>query len=327
MANDTPFLEVKELCKNFPIRKGVIRVKTVGQVNAVNQVSFTLKRGETLGVIGESGCGKSTLARLIQGIVEKTSGQILFMGQEISTRMPASQRRHVQMVFQDPYASIDPRMNIRRIIQEPLRVHEHISSSQRLDAITPILEKVGLPKEALNKYPHEFSGGQRQRIGIARALALRPDLLLCDEPVSALDVSIQAQILNLFRKLQQDFQLTYLFISHDMSVIRHVSDRIAVMYLGSILELAPKKDLFENTLHPYSMALMSAIPVPDPENRPQRILLKGDLPSPIHLLEGCPFCSRCWKVRDICKSQKPALRELTPGHYVACHLADEGEKI
>ncbi len=326
MANDTPLLEVRELHKVFPIRKGVLRVRTVGQVSAVNQVSFALKRGETLGVIGESGCGKSTLARLIQGILTKTSGEILFMGQQVSTRMPASLRRHVQMVFQDPYASIDPRMNIRRIIQEPLRVHERMDAARRLETIRPILEKVGIPLEALDKYPHEFSGGQRQRIGIARALALRPELLLCDEPVSALDVSIQAQILNLFKKLQQEFMLTYLFISHDMSVIRHVSDRIAVMYLGSVIELAPKKELFDHTLHPYSVALMSAIPIPDPTAHQERILLKGDLPSPVHLPEGCPFRTRCWKAREVCKAYKPPLRELGPGHFVACHLAEEGER-
>ncbi len=326
MANDAPLLTVKELCKVFPIRKGVIRVRTVGEVKAVNRVNFTLKRGETLGVIGESGCGKSTLARLIQGIVEKSSGEIRFRGEEVSTRMPASLRRNMQMVFQDPYASIDPRMNIRRIIQEPLRVHESMSAARRMEAIAPILEKVGIPKEALDKYPHEFSGGQRQRIGIARALALRPELLLCDEPVSSLDVSIQAQILNLFKKLQQELQLTYLFISHDMSVIRHVSDRIAVMYLGSIIELAPKKEMFDHTLHPYSLALMSAIPVPDPAAPRQRILLSGDLPSPIHLPEGCPFRTRCWRAQEVCKHEKPALRELGAGHFVACHLAEQEGK-
>ncbi|MDL2318505.1 ATP-binding cassette domain-containing protein [Eubacteriales bacterium OttesenSCG-928-A19] len=327
MGNDShTILEVNHLNKSFPIKKGIIRIHQVGEVRAVNDVSFSLPSGETLGVIGESGCGKSTLARLVLGLIEKNDGEILLEGQPVSTDMPPSMRRNVQMIFQDPYSSIDPRMNVRRIIEEPLRVYTKMSRAEKLEVLLPILEKVGLSDDVLEKYPHEFSGGQRQRIGIARALVLNPALVLCDEPVSALDVSIQAQILNLFRDLQQALGLTYLFISHDMSVIRHVSDRIAVMYLGNIVELAPKRTLFVDTLHPYSIALMSAIPVPDPSLRRQRILLEGDLPSPLNLPKGCPFASRCSRVKSRCVEEKPALREVQPGHFVACHFID-GEGV
>lgn len=324
--NAQPILQVCDLKKAFPIKKGVIRVRKVGEVRAVNDVSFTLDKGETLGVIGESGCGKSTLARLVLGIIEKDGGDILLDGKPVSTQMPSSMRRNVQMIFQDPYLSIDPRMNIRRIIEEPLRVYTKLNAREKLDTLRPILGKVGLSDDVLEKYPHEFSGGQRQRIGIARALVLNPALVLCDEPVSALDVSIQAQILNLFKHLQQELGLTYLFISHDMSVIRHVSDRIAVMYLGNIVELATKRTLFSHTLHPYSIALMSAIPVPDPSLRRKRILLEGDLPSPLDLPRGCPFASRCMRMKPCCEEEKPVLREVEAGHFVACHFIDgEGE--
>jgi oligopeptide/dipeptide ABC transporter ATP-binding protein len=320
MIDTQPLVEVKDLCKVFPIRRGVIRRREVGQVNAVSHVSFTLAKGETLGIIGESGCGKSTLARIILGLEEKTSGSVTFCGEPVTTHMPPPMRRSIQMIFQDPYSSVDPRMNVRRIIEEPLRVHTKMSREEKRKTVLPILERVGIPMEALEKYPHEFSGGQRQRIGIARALVLQPELVLCDEPVSALDVSIQAQILNLFRQLQKEYKLTYLFISHDMSVIRHVSDRVAVMYLGSVVELADKKELFFNTLHPYSIALMNSIPVPDPALRRERILLAGELPSPLDTPAGCPFQTRCPKAGQICLSQAPTLNLVRPGHFVACHF-------
>lgn len=323
MYDEQPLVEVKDLCKVFPIRRGVIRMREVGQVHALNHVNFTLARGETLGIIGESGCGKSTLARIILGLEEKTSGTVTFRGEQVTTHMPPGMRRSIQMIFQDPYSSVDPRMNVRRIIEEPLRVHTRMSGEEKRKTVLPILERVGIPEAALDKYPHEFSGGQRQRIGIARALALQPELVLCDEPVSALDVSIQAQILNLFRQLQKEFKLTYLFISHDMSVIRHVSDRVAVMYLGSVVELADKKELFSNTLHPYSIALMCSIPVPDPALRRQRILLAGELPSPLQTPVGCPFQTRCPKAEQICRLKAPVLNRVRPAHFVACHFVSK----
>lgn len=319
-------LNVINLKKYFPVRTGLIIQKTAGNVKAVDSVSFQVYRGETLGVIGESGCGKTTLTRMILGLEEPTDGTIDFLGKQINTKMPSEVRKKIQMVFQDPYSSIDPRMNVRNIIEEPLRIHTKLSREEMDNMVFPLLDRVGIPREALDKYPHEFSGGQRQRIGIARAVVLKPDLLLCDEPVSALDVSIQAQILNLFRELQKEFGLTSIFVSHDMSVIRHVSDRIMVMYLGQVVEIAGKKELFHHTLHPYSIALMSAIPVPDPSMQTKRVLLEGDIPSPLHAPKGCPFVTRCKKKLPLCEHTKPKLHQMGEEHYVACHLFQKGEE-
>lgn len=319
-------LEVNNVKRYFPVTKGFIRRKLLGHVRAVDGVSLKLYKGETLGIIGESGCGKTTLSRLIIGLDDATDGEIKYRGQVISKKMPKEMRSRIQMVFQDPYSSIDPRMSIRRIIEEPLRIHTNLSAEEKLAKVLPILKQVGIPESALTKYPHEFSGGQRQRIGIARALISEPDLILCDEPVSALDVSVQAQVLNLFKRLQRENGLTYIFISHDMSVVRHVSDRIAVMYLGQLVEVASKKSLFDNTMHPYSKALMSAIPVPDPSVKKNRINLKGDIPSPIDVPTGCAFQTRCEHCMEKCKQQQPKLREIEPDHYVACHLFEEGVK-
>lgn len=320
---DQLLLEVNKAMKYYPVTKGFIRRKVLGHVRAVDGVSFKLYQGETLGVIGESGCGKTTLSRLIIGLEEKTGGSIKYRGEEITMKMPLELRQKIQVVFQDPYSSLDPRMNIQQIIEEPLRIHTHLSAKEKLDRVLPVIEQVGLPASALTKFPHEFSGGQRQRIGIARALISGPELILCDEPVSALDVSIQAQILNLFKHLQREANLTYMFISHDMSVIRHISDRIAVMYLGQMVEIAHKKELFDATLHPYTQALMSAIPVPDPSAEKKPLLLKGDIPSPIDVPVGCSFQTRCIHCKEICKKQQPVLREIRPDHFVACHLFDE----
>jgi oligopeptide/dipeptide ABC transporter ATP-binding protein len=326
MMNDTDVLvEVRNLKKYFPVNKGMLHHKTVGTVKAVDDVSFTIYKGETLGLIGESGCGKSTLSRMLMGLMDATDGHILFKGQKVGTKGFKNFRKEAQMIFQDPYSSLDPRMTIRRIIEEPLRIHTKFNAKQKLEAVLPLLEKVSIPEDALSKYPHEFSGGQRQRIGIARALVLGPEFVICDEPVSALDMSVQAQILNLFKKMQKEFRLTYLFVSHDMSVIKHISDRIMVMYLGKVMELAPKHELFSNTLHPYSIALMNAIPIPNPEAARNRTLLEGELPSPINPPAGCPFQSRCPHVLPVCGVEMPLLKEVEPGHFVACHLFADKE--
>ena len=318
--SEKALLEVKDLRKYFPLRKPLLSRKDPGSVKAVDGVSFSVIKGETLGLIGESGCGKSTVCRLLMGLYPPTTGEILLDGQNIREMDRKDYCRRVQMIFQDPYSSLDSRMSVGRIIQEPLRIHEHMTAKQRREAVLPILEQVGLLESDLDKYPHEFSGGQRQRIGIARALVTKPDMLLCDEPVSALDVSIQSSILNLFRQMQRDLGLTYIFISHDMSVVRHVSDRIAVMYLGHIVEMADKKTFFANAKHPYSIALMSAIPVPDPFHKKERILLAGDPPSPISPPSGCPFRTRCRYATEQCAQVMPDLQEIEEGHFVACHL-------
>ncbi len=315
-------VEVRNLKKYFPVSRGILGHHITGTVKAVDDVSFSIYRGETLGFIGESGCGKSTLARVLAGLTAATKGSVLFGGTQIDPRKMGENRQSIQMVFQDPYSSIDPRMSIRRTIEEPLRVHAHLSRAQKREIVVPLIEKLGLSEADLGKFPHEFSGGQRQRVGIARAFILNPAFVICDEPVSALDVSIQAQILNLFKQMQREMGTTYLFISHDMSVIKHVSDRIAVMYLGHLMEMADKRTLFAHTMHPYSAALMSAIPVPNPEYRRDRVLLAGDLPSPLDPPPGCPFQTRCPQVMRICRVQPSAFHETEPGHFVACHLFD-----
>jgi peptide/nickel transport system ATP-binding protein len=321
-----PLVELDDLRVWFPIKSGIILDRHVGDVKAVDGVSFTVQRGETLGLVGESGCGKSTLGRALIRLVEPTSGRIVFDGQDITGFSDAQMRpirRRAQMVFQDPFASLNPRHSVGRIIAEPLKVHGW--HDDRAVRVRELLELVGLPSDAGSRYPHEFSGGQRQRVGLARALALHPDFLVCDEPVSALDVSIQAQIVNLLEDLQNRLELTYLFIAHDLAVVRHISDRIVVMYLGKVVEIAPADDLYENPLHPYTLALLSAIPIPDPRIERQRrsIRVPGDLPSPANPPPACRFHTRCPFVQPTrCAEDEPVLRELE-GHTVACHFAEE----
>ncbi|MEU9098789.1 dipeptide ABC transporter ATP-binding protein [Streptomyces sp. NPDC048361] len=323
-ADGEPLLKVTGLTKHFPIKKGVLR-RQVGAVKAVDGIDFEVRKGETLGVVGESGCGKSTMGRVITRLQDPTGGTIHFEGQDI-THLPAGKlrplRRDVQMIFQDPYGSLNPRHTIGGIVSTPFRLQGVTPEGGVKKEVQRLMELVGLNPEHYNRYPHEFSGGQRQRIGIARALALNPKLVVADEPVSALDVSIQAQVVNLLDDLQQELGLTYVIIAHDLSVIRHVSDRIAVMYLGKIVELADRQALYSAPMHPYTKALMSAVPVPDPKRRgvkSDRILLKGDVPSPISPPSGCRFHTRCWKATEICKTQEPLLIELKPGQRVACH--------
>ncbi|MER7176612.1 ABC transporter ATP-binding protein [Streptomyces mesophilus] len=319
-----PLLKVEGLVKHFPIKKGVLQ-RTVGAVQAVDGVTFDVRPGETLGVVGESGCGKSTMGRLITRLLEPTGGRVEFEGRDI-THLSVGQmrplRKDVQMIFQDPYSSLNPRHTIGTIVGAPFRLQGVTPEGGVKKAVQEMLERVGLNPEHYNRYPHEFSGGQRQRIGIARALALKPRLVVADEPVSALDVSIQAQVVNLLDDLQDELGLTYVIIAHDLSVIRHVSDRIAVMYLGKIVELADRKPLYETPMHPYTKALLSAVPVPDPKRRAartSRILLRGDVPSPISPPSGCRFHTRCWKATTVCRTTEPPLLELAPAHRVACH--------
>ncbi|MFE3601754.1 ABC transporter ATP-binding protein [Streptomyces sp. NPDC059142] len=319
-----PILRVTGLVKHFPITKGVLKRK-VGAVQAVDGLSFDVRPGETLGVVGESGCGKSTMGRLITRLLEPTGGKVEFEGKDI-THMSAGalrpMRRDIQMIFQDPFGSLNPRHTVGGIVSTPFKLQGIEPEGGVKKEVQRLLELVGLSPEHYNRYPHEFSGGQRQRIGIARALALNPKLVVADEPVSALDVSIQAQVVNLLDDLQQELGLTYVIIAHDLSVIRHVSDRIAVMYLGKIVELADRKSLYESPKHPYTKALLSAVPVPDPSRRggkSDRILLKGDVPSPISPPTGCRFHTRCWKATEICKTTEPPLIQLGPGHQAACH--------
>ncbi|MGY0058205.1 ABC transporter ATP-binding protein [Streptomyces sp. LZ34] len=318
-----PLLKVSGLVKHFPIKKGLLQ-RQVGAVQAVDGLDFEVLPGETLGVVGESGCGKSTMGRLITRLLEPTRGKIEFEGKDIThlgTAGMRPMRRDVQMIFQDPYSSLNPRHTIGTIVGAPFRLQGVKPEGGIKAEVQRLLEVVGLNPEHYNRYPHEFSGGQRQRIGIARALALNPKLVVADEPVSALDVSIQAQVVNLLDDLQDELGLTYVIIAHDLSVIRHVSDRIAVMYLGKIVELADRKDLYERPMHPYTKALLSAVPVPDPRRRAkrERILLKGDVPSPISPPSGCRFHTRCWKATEVCKQQEPPLIALATGHRVACH--------
>ncbi|HNS63422.1 MAG TPA: dipeptide ABC transporter ATP-binding protein [Anaerolineaceae bacterium] len=319
-------LRVENLVKHFPIKRGIIFMKQVGAVHAVDDVSFDIYKGETLGLVGESGCGKSTTGRTILQLHRPTSGSVYFQDKNLVT-MKGEELRHMrrkmQMIFQDPYASLNPRMTVGEIIGEPLVIHNVAKGKDMQAHVERLLELVGLNPAFSNRYPHEFSGGQRQRIGVARALALEPELIVCDEPISALDVSIQAQVVNLLEDLQGELGLTYLFIAHDLSMVRHISDRIAVMYLGIIVELAERNELYLNPLHPYSKALLSAVPIPDPvaEEKRRRIILQGDVPSPVNPPSGCRFRTRCPIAADICAEAKPEFRELSPGHFVACHKA------
>jgi oligopeptide/dipeptide ABC transporter ATP-binding protein len=316
-------LEVKGLKKYYPISSGLFN-KTTGFVKAVDDVSFSVNEGETLGIVGESGCGKSTTGRTILRLNEPTEGDVIFQGQHLSTLKGdglRKVRRDMQIVFQDPYASLNPRMTIGTILEEPLKIHGLAAGAERKQRVKELLDIVGLTEHHYNRYPHEFSGGQRQRIGIARALITKPKLIVADEPVSALDVSIQSQILNLMKDLQEQFKLTYIFISHDLSVVRHICDRVGVMYLGALVELAPKHKLYENPQHPYTQALLSAVPHPNPRESRERIILSGDVPSPSNPPAGCAFHTRCRFTMERCKTERPVLKQSTPGHWVACHLS------
>ncbi|MGG7618535.1 ABC transporter ATP-binding protein [Bacillus coreaensis] len=320
--NNDVLLEVKNLKTYYPIKGGIFR-KTVAVVKAVDDISFEIKKGETLGLVGESGCGKSTAGRTILRLLDATEGQIIFDGDDITDIRGVSLRKvrkNFQMVFQDPYASLNPMMMVGDLISEPIRNFTNKSSKELKPEVMELLTKVGLPEDAYYKYPHEFSGGQRQRIGIARALALKPKLIIADEPVSALDVSVQSQVLNLLKELQDEFDLTFLFIAHDLSVVKHMSDRIGVMYLGGLVEVAEKNSLYAEPLHPYTQALISAIPEPDPRKKKERIILEGDVPSPIDPPKGCTFHPRCAHAIPECQQVKPTLKEVKPGHRVACHL-------
>ena len=323
-TNGDTILEVKNLYKHFPITKGFIMQRQVGAVKAVDGVSFSIRRGETLGLVGESGCGKTTTGRVILRLMEPTSGDAYFEGRNIFTLGKEDlrrMRRDMQIIFQDPYSSLNPRMTVGDIVGEPLEIHNLARGKEKLRRVQELLEVVGLSPYHTNRYPHEFSGGQRQRIGIARALAVNPKLIICDEPVSALDVSIQAQVLNLLEELQKEFGLTYLFIAHDLSVVKHISDRIAVMYLGRIVELSDTLELFENPQHPYTEALLSAVPIPDPGMRRERIILPGDVPSPVNPPKGCRFHTRCLYAQESCRVNDPELVDYWGnGHFVACPI-------
>ncbi|MFA9491870.1 MAG: ABC transporter ATP-binding protein [Anaerolineales bacterium] len=325
MTDQEALVRVEDLTKHFPITRGIIISRQVGAVQAVDGVNFDIRKGETLGLVGESGCGKSTTGRTILQLHRATSGKV-FYGDTDLTELKGEalrlMRRNMQMIFQDPYASLNPRLTIGNIIAEPLEVHKIGNSKERRERVEELLKLVGLSPYFVNRYPHEFSGGQRQRIGVARALALQPDFIVCDEPISALDVSIQAQVVNLLEDLQDTFGLTYLFIAHDLSMVRHISNRTAVMYLGKIVELASRDELYAHPLHPYTQALLSAVPIPNPakESKRQRILLEGDVPSPINPPSGCRFHPRCPLAIDICKEAQPEWREVASGHWVACHL-------
>ncbi len=321
-----PLLEVEHLRKYFPVRGGLLQ-RQVGKVHAVDDVSFTLGERETLGLVGESGCGKTTTGRVVLDLIPPSGGSVKYAGRDLFTLSRAEKkrtRRDLQIIFQDPYGSLDPRMPVGDIVAEGLQIHGLLDKKGREVAVREALEAVGLRAEYSRRYPHEFSGGQRQRIGIARALVLRPKLLVCDEPVSALDVSIQSQVLNLLKDLQREFGLTYLFIAHNLAVVRYIADRVAVMYLGKIVELAPADELYREPRMPYTIALLSAIPEADPrQRRKKRIVLAGEVPSPVDPPSGCRFRTRCWLAQDVCAEREPEWRELHPGHWVACHLAEQ----
>ena len=318
-------LEVNQLKKYFPVKAGVFK-KTVGYVKAVDEISFYIKEGETLGLVGESGCGKSTTGATILRLEEATSGEVKYQGKDVlglNKKEMREMRKEMQIIFQDPYASLNPRMTVADIVGEPLDIHNLVNNKkERNERVRELLDSVGLTAEQMNRYPHEFSGGQRQRIGVARALAVSPKLIIADEPVSALDVSIQAQVINILQDLQREYGLTYLFIAHDLSVVKHISDRVAVMYLGKIVEMTGKEDLYNNPLHPYTQSLLSAIPIPDPTVNNERIILEGDVPSPVNPPSGCRFHPRCPKAMEVCSEAVPEFKEYDDGHFAACHLLD-----
>ncbi|TJZ45289.1 dipeptide ABC transporter ATP-binding protein [Streptomyces piniterrae] len=336
-----PILEIRDLVKHYPLTQGIVFRKQIGAVKAVDGVSFDLHKGETLGIVGESGCGKSTVAKMLVGLEQPTSGQILYQGEDItrlSGRALKAVRRNIQMVFQDPYTSLNPRMTVGDIVGEPYEIHPEVApKGERRKKVQDLLDVVGLNPEYINRYPHQFSGGQRQRIGIARGLALRPEIIVADEPVSALDVSVQAQVVNLLEQLQDEFDLSYVFIAHDLSVVRHISDRVAVMYLGRLAEIGTDAQIYEHPTHPYTQALLSAVPVPDPEARDRRgrILLAGDVPSPADPPSGCRFRTRCWKAQALCAEVVPPLEvperfrdsEGPERHDSACHFAAERDAV
>ena len=328
-TNGSSLLQIDNLKMHFPIMRGVIFQRQVGAIKAVDGLNFSMFKGETLGLVGESGCGKSTTGRAILQLYRPTDGNVVFEGKDLtktSGEELRKMRRRMQMIFQDPYASLNPRMTVGSIISEPLEVHGIGSNrKERQERVQDLLKRVNLNPYFVNRYPHEFSGGQRQRIGIARALAVNPAFIVCDEPISALDVSIQAQIINLLEDLQEELGLTYLFIAHDLSVVRHISDRIAVMYLGKIVELADRDALYANPMHPYTQALLSAVPIPDPviESKRQRIILEGDVPSPANPPKGCHFNTRCPRVMDVCRQQEPPFKDYGDGHYAACFLYEK----
>jgi len=329
MTDSNILVRVEGLKMYFPITKGIIIQRHIGDIKAVDGIDFFIRQGETLGLVGESGCGKSTTGRAILQLYQPTAGRVFFRedGEEVELTAIKGERlrrmrRKMQMIFQDPYASLNPRMTVGNIVGEPLEVHKISKGKERRERVQELLQVVGLNPYFINRYPHEFSGGQRQRIGVARALAVNPSFIICDEPISALDVSIQAQIINLLEELQEQFGLTYLFIAHDLSVVRHISDRMAVMYLGKIVELTTQEELYENPLHPYTQALLSAIPIPDPvvEEKRKRIILEGDVPSPANPPKGCNFNTRCPRVMDICHESEPEFKDIGGEHFVACHL-------
>ena len=325
---DEPLLRLEGVVKHFPLTEGIVLRRKVGAVQAVDGVSFELKRGETLGIVGESGCGKSTLAKTLLRLEKPTDGHAYFNGEDIfamSKSRLRAMRRDIQIIFQDPYASLNPRMTVGDIIIEPWEIHKDIvKKADRLDRAQELLRRVGLPPDSVNRYPHQFSGGQRQRIGIARALTLNPDIIICDEPVSALDVSVQAQVMNLLEEIQDEFGLAYIFVAHDLSVVRHISDRVAVMYLGWIVEMGNEQQIYETPTHPYTQALLSAVPIPDPsKRRTDRIVLEGDVPSPANPPSGCRFRTRCWKAQDVCATDVPELIDrFGHGHPARCHFAE-----